>query len=93
MFKAIGGNTSKVRAKATNTTTDCDETLVKQTKTANSFQHFFEKGVKSVISNSTKIFGEMIIVANRNKIKTKFEDRGKSCIWLSYAKNHAIGTY
>jgi len=35
----------------------------------------------------------MVIASNRIKIKSKFEDRGKACIWLGYAKNHAAGTY
>ena len=36
----------------------------------------------------------MVVVANRNNIKkTKLDDRGKTCIWLGYAKDHAIGTY
>jgi len=56
------------------------------------FHQFFGKGVKSCI-DSTKTFGEMCIVANRQQIKAKFDDRGKPCIWLGYAKNHAAGTY
>ena len=64
----------KLWTKAANTATDLDNMLVKQTKTINLSQHFFGKGVKSIISNSTHIFGEIIVVANRNKIKAKFED-------------------
>jgi hypothetical protein len=43
--------------------------------------------------NSAKTFGEMVVVANRNNVKAKLDDRGKTCIWLGYAKDHAIGTY
>ena len=60
----------------------------------NSFHKFFGKGVKSIIPmNSAKTFGEMVVVANRNNVKAKLDDRGKTCIWLGYAKDHAIGTY
>jgi hypothetical protein len=35
----------------------------------------------------------MVVVANRNNVKAKLDDHGKTCIWLRYAKDHAIGTY
>ena len=57
-----------------------------------SFHQFFGKGEKSII-DSTKIFGEMCIVANREKIKAKLALRGKPCIWLGYAENQKAGTY
>jgi hypothetical protein len=43
--------------------------------------------------NSAKTFGEMVVVANRNNVEAKLDDYGKTCIWLGYAKDHAIETY
>ena len=43
--------------------------------------------------NSAKTFGEMVVVTDCNNVKAKLDDRGKTCIWLGYAKDHAIGTY
>ena len=35
----------------------------------------------------------MAVITNQQKIKAKLDDRGKTFIWLGYAKNHAIGTH
>ena len=89
-----GINHKRFWAEAANTATDIDNMLVKQGETSNPFQKFFGKGVKSIIQmNSAKIFGEMVVVAKRNKVKAKLDDRDKTCIWLGYAKDHATGTY
>lgn len=96
MLQNIGAsiNNKRLWAEAANTATDLDNMLIKQGETMNSFHKFFGKGVKSIIPmNSAKTFGEMVVVAKRNKVKAKLDDRGKTCIWLGYAKDHAIGTY
>ena len=96
MLQNIGGsiNNKRLWAEAANTATDLDNMLIKPGETANSFQKFFGKGVKSIIPmNSAKTFGEMVVVANRNKVKAKLDDRGNMRIWLGYAKDNAIGTY
>ena len=56
------------------------------------FQKFFGKGVRSQI-DSTKFFGEMVIVTNRERIKAKLADRGKTYMWLGYTRNDPAGTY
>ena len=91
---SVSINNKRLWAEAANTATDLDNMLLKQGETTNSFHKFFGKGVKSIIPmNSAKKFGEMVVVANRNNVKAKLDDRGKTCIWLGYAKDHAIGTY
>jgi hypothetical protein len=90
----ISINYKRLWAEAANTVTDLSNMLLKQGETTNSFHKFFGKGVKSIIPmNSAKTFGEMVVVANRNNVKAKLDDCGKMCIWLGYAKDHAIGTY
>eukprot|EP00970_Alexandrium_tamarense_P003304 scaffold525_cov112-Alexandrium_tamarense.AAC.1 len=91
---SVSINNKRLWAEAANTATDLDNMLLRQGETTNSFHKFFGKGVKSIIPmNSAKTFGEMVVVANRNNVKAKLDDRGKTCIWLGYAKDHAIGTY
>eukprot|EP01083_Nonionella_stella_P004795 13981_1 len=82
----------KLWTEAANTATQLDNILVPNGKSINSFQQFFGKGIKSPV-NSTKVFGEMCVVSDRRKIKAKFDDRGKTGIWLGYAEGHAVGTY
>ena len=72
MLQNIGGsiNNKRLWAEAANTATDLDNMLIKPGETTNSFQKFFGKGVKSIIPmNSAKTFGEMVVIANRNKVK------------------------
>jgi len=90
----ISINYKRLWAEAANTATDLSNMLLKQGETTNSFHKFFGKGVKSIIPmNSAKTFGEMVVVTDCNNVKAKLDDRGKTCIWLGYAKDHAIGTY
>src|SRR5210317_1107884 len=79
-------------AECANTATQLANHIIPPKGNTSPFHQFFGKGVKSFI-DSTKTFGEMCIVANRQQIKAKFDDRGKPCIWLGYAENHAAGTY
>ena len=86
----------KLWPEAANTATDLDSILVRNGETLSSSQKFFGKDVKSLhvdIDSNTKKFGEECIVADRTKIKAKFADRGKPCLWLGYAKRHAAGTF
>ena len=80
-------------AEAANTATDLENILYKQGKNGSSFQQFFGKGVKSLVPSSIQKFGEMAVITDQGKIKAKLDDRGKTCIWLGYAKDHAIGTH
>ena len=66
--------------------------MVRPNQLLSSFRKFFGKGVKSNV-DVTKIFGEMIIVADRDKIKGKFANRGKPCLWIGFAPDHPRGTY
>ncbi|MCP4746065.1 MAG: transposase family protein, partial [Desulfobacteraceae bacterium] len=79
-------------AEAANTATDLDNILVKQGKNESSFQHFFGKEVKSLVPNSIKKH-EMAVITNLKKIKATFVDQGNICIWIGYAKDHAIGIH
>ena len=79
-------------AEAANKATDLSNMLVKYGESKSSFQIFFGKGVKSNIF-STKIFGEMVVIADQTKIKEKFVDQGNICVFLGYASGHAAGTY
>ena len=88
-----GAFKKRLWAEAANTATDMDNILVKQGKNESSFQQFFGKGVKSLVPNSFQKFGEMAVITNQQKIKAKLDDRGKTCIWLGYAKDHAVGTH
>ena len=90
--KIEGNLQSKLWAEAANFVTDLNSILVTDRRNETPFQIFFGKGFRSQI-DSTKIFGEMVIVTNREKIKAKLADRGKTCMWLGYARNHPAGTY
>ena len=35
----------------------------------------------------------MVIVTDRTSLKSKLQDRGKACVWVGYAANHAAGTH
>lgn len=34
-------------------------------------------------------FGEMVVVTDCLGLKSKLADRGKTCLWVGYAANHA----
>ena len=70
----------KLWAEAANTATVYDNTLARGGNNPSSFQHFFGKGESGMVPNDSKIFAEKVIVTNRNKLKAKFEPRGKQCL-------------
>ena len=65
----------KLWSKATNTATMLDNVMIQQGKTKNSFQQFFRKGVKteSMICPN-KVFGEICVATDGNKVKAKLAD-------------------
>ena len=83
----------KLWAEAANTATVLDTTLAKKGRNQSSFQQFFGKGESGTVPNFSKIFGEKVIIANRNKLKSKLEPRGKQCLWLGYADLHSKDTH
>ena len=64
-------------AEAANLATDLNNILVSYGEKKNPFQKFYGEKAKSNIA-STKVFGEMVVVADRKAIKSKLADRGKS---------------
>ena len=90
--KIEGSLKRQLWAEAANTATDLDNILVKYKESKNSFQKFYKNKKKSIIS-TTRIFGEMVVVTNRSLVKAKLADRGKVCVWLGYAADHAAGTH
>ena len=50
-------------------------------------------GDLSRYSSSLRIFGELGIVHQGEKIKSELEDRGVTCIFVDYSEVHAVGTY
>ena len=64
---------TRLWSEAANTATDLSNILVKYGESQNSLQFLRGKGVKSNIL-STKIFSEMVIIADRKKIKAKLVD-------------------
>jgi hypothetical protein len=80
-------------AEAANTATVLDNILLTNNRDSSPFQQFFGKRIKSIVSISTRKFGEMVVVYQNNKMAAKIKDRGTTCIWLGYAADHAAGTY
>ena len=83
---------SRLWCEAASLETDYDGEVVRPNQLLTSFQKFFGKGVKSNV-DVTKIFGEMIIVANQDEIKGKFAIQRKPCLWMGFAPDHPQGTY
>jgi hypothetical protein len=63
------------------------------TKPIFSHNQFFEKEPK--FARPLRTFGKIGIVTNllTQKIKAELADRGKTCMFVGYAKNHASGVY
>ncbi len=70
-----------------------DSLMVTNTKPISSHNQFFEKEPK--FARHLRTFGEIGIVTNPStqKIKAKLADRGKTCMFVGYAENHASGVY
>ncbi len=56
------------------------------------YHQFFGKGRTSIL-DAVQRFDEIYIVANRVTIMNKMQNRGKHCIWLGFADNHASKCY
>ena len=56
------------------------------------YHQFFGEGRTSIL-DTVQRFGEICIVANRVAIMNKMQNRGKHCIWLGFADNHASKCY
>ena len=70
---------------AANTATLLDNYLVSANNQVNNFQKFSPE--ERIINNVPGIFGEVVMVTNWEKIKSKLSDRAKDSIWLGYAEN------
>ena len=57
---------------------------IRPRKLQNSYQNFYGNKKQCFASaNNLKTFGEEVIAVNRTKIKTKFREHGKKCLWLA----------
>ena len=51
-------------------------------------------GVDSPLSNNSRTFGDIRIIANvQNKIKAKLDNRGSACIFVGYFTTREIGVF
>ena len=41
----------------------------------------------------SNLFGETVVVVDRQKIKTHFDPLQRMCIWLGYAIDHSVETH
>ena len=57
----------KLWAEAANTSTVVDNILLSGKRVESPFQQFFGKGVKSIIPDSTRKFGEMVVVTKNQQ--------------------------
>jgi len=73
------------------TATHMENLIVTPNKPQPAHQHFF--GEESKFAKELRVFGEVAIVHDAQKIKSKLADRGSVCIFVGYATNHAAKTY
>jgi hypothetical protein len=73
------------------TATFLDNILVHQESKKCPFESFFDK--KPKLPEEMYPFGTVCIITNREKIKSKLQDRGEKCIFVGYASDHASDVY
>ena len=75
------------------TTTKLDNIMVRPERTKPSHTLFYGEDAK--YAQSLRIFGEMAVVAihEGKKMRSKLDDRGKTCMFVGYAENHAKDVY
>jgi len=76
----------QLKFEAANTATDLDNVLIKEQGGETQWKKFF--GTDAPYMQHLHIFGE-IAVTKDPADKTKIESRGRTCIFLGYAENHA----
>jgi len=67
--------------------------MLTNNRNSSPFQHFFGKGMKSIVPILARKFGEMVVMYQNSKMAAKMKDRGTTCIWLGYAADHTAGTH
>ena len=81
----------KLWAECVKTVTDLDGLLISKKEEKSSYEKFFKSQQK--FSSHLRTFGEIGIVLNKQKIKSKLSDRGFRAIFVGYADNHAGDVY
>jgi hypothetical protein len=78
---------------AANYATEVENVIVTTTKPITALHQFY--GITNPKVKVMKSFGEMAIVEDnaQRKIRAKLENRGRSCLFLGHAPNHADDTY
>ena len=74
-------------------TTKLDNIMVRQDRTKPPYTLFYKKDAKFM--KYLRTFGEMAVVAihEGKKMRSKLDNRGKTCIFLGYADDHAGDVY
>ena len=75
------------------TATKLDNIMVRPERTKPPYTLFYGEDAK--YAQSLRIFGEMAVVAihEGKKMRSKLDDRGKTCMFVGYAENHAKDVY
>ena len=75
------------------TATKLDNIMVRPERTKPPYILFYGEDAK--YAQSLRIFGEMAVVAihEGKKMRSKLDDRGKTCMFVGYAENHAKDVY
>ena len=81
----------KLWAECAKTVTDLDGLLISKKGEKSSYEKFFKNQQKFV--SHLRTFGEVGIVLDKKKIKSKLSDRGFRAIFVGYADNHAGDVY
>ena len=75
------------------TATKLDNIMVRPERTKPPYTLFYGEDAK--YAQSLRIFGEMAVIAihEGRKMRSKLDDRGKTCMFVGYAENHAKDVY
>ena len=75
------------------TATKLDNIMVRPERTKPLYTLFYGEDAK--YAQSLRIFGEMAVIAihEGKKMRSKLDDRGKTCMFVGYAENHAKDVY
>ena len=75
------------------TATKLDNIMVRPERTKPPYTLFYGEDAK--YAQSLRIFGEMAVIAihEGKKMRSKLDDRGKTCMFVGYADNHAKDVY
>ena len=75
------------------TATKLDNIMVRPERTKPPYTLFYGEDAK--YAQSLRIFGEMVVVAihEGKKMRSKLDDRGKTCMFVGYTENHAKDVY